>query len=101
MAMFYRWLGPAHRVGSLSLFNGINVRLGVTRVERVVMTASASDLTSFACSDNQQYTLFDQCFIDAWPRQHTWGSLADDINGCIRSTENNGNFPESKPQFFF
>jgi hypothetical protein len=82
-------------------FSGIYVRPGITRAERIVMTASAADLTSFGCSDNQQYTFFDQCFIDAWTRQNNWGSLADDINQCVRSTESSGNFPASKPQFFF
>jgi hypothetical protein len=82
-------------------FSGIYVRPGITRAERIVMTASAADLTSFGCSDNLQYTFFDQCFIDAWPRQDNWGSLADDINKCVRSTERRRNFPASKPQFFF
>jgi hypothetical protein len=82
-------------------FSGVYVRPGVTRAERIVMTASAADLTSFGCSDNQQYTFFDQCFMDAWPRQNNWGALADDINDCVRTTERSGNFPASKPQFFF
>jgi hypothetical protein len=82
-------------------FSGIYARPGITRPERVVMTASAADLTSFGCSDNLQYTFFDQCFIDAWPRQSNWGALADDINKCVRSTESRGSFPASKPQFFF
>jgi hypothetical protein len=82
-------------------YSGVYVRPGITRTERIVMSASAADLTSFGCSDNLQYTFFDQCFMDAWPRQNNWGSLADDINNCVRSTERSGNFPASKPQFFF
>ena len=82
-------------------YSGIYIRPGITRAERIVMTASAADLTSFGCSNNQRYTFFDQCFMDAWPRQNNWGALADDINQCVRSTESNGGFPASKPQFFF
>ena len=82
-------------------YSGIYVRPGITRPERIVMTASADDRTSFGCSNNLQYTFFDQCFMDAWPRQSNWGALADDINKCIRSTESDGGFPASKPQFFF
>jgi hypothetical protein len=82
-------------------YSGVYVRAGITRAERIVMSASAADLTSFGCSDNLQYTFFDQCFMDAWPRQNNWGSLADDINDCVRLTERSGNFPASKPQFFF
>lgn len=82
-------------------FSGIYARPGVTRAERIVMTASAPDLTSFGCSNNLQYTFFDQCFIDAWPRHANWGSLADDINKCVRATETRSATPASKPQFVF
>jgi hypothetical protein len=82
-------------------FSGVYVRPGITKPERVVMTASASDLTSFGCSNNNRYTFFDQCFLDAWPRNSAWGMLADEIERCVRSTERSGGFPSSKPQFFF
>jgi Peptidase C13 family len=82
-------------------FSGIYMKPGITRAERVVMTASAADLPSFGCSNNLKYTFFDQCFMDAWPRHGNWGALADDINKCVRQTENRSAFPASKPQFFF
>lgn len=82
-------------------FSGIYVRPGITRQERIVITASAEDLTSFGCSNNNRYTFFDQCFMNAWPRQSNWGMLADDVRDCVRETERNNYFPSSKPQFFF
>jgi hypothetical protein len=82
-------------------FSGQYVRRGITREERIVMTASAEDLTSFGCSNNNRYTFFDQCFMDAWPLNQQWGALADDVRRCVRDTERRGNFPASKPQFFF
>lgn len=82
-------------------FSGVYMRPGITRQERIVMTASAEDLTSFGCSNNNRYTFFDQCFMDAWPLNDQWGMLADEIRRCVRTTERNGNFPSSKPQFFF
>lgn len=82
-------------------FSGVYMRPGITRPERIVLTASAADLTSFGCSNNNRYTFFDQCFIDAWPRNQQWGALADDIRSCVRETERNGNFPSSRPQVFF
>lgn len=82
-------------------FSGIYARPGITRPERIVMTASAADLTSFGCSNNNRYTFFDQCFLDAWPRNTQWGRLADEIENCVRQTERDGGFPSSKPQFFF
>ncbi len=82
-------------------YSGQYVRPGITRPERIVMTASAEDLTSFGCSNNNRYTFFDQCFLDAWPRQTQWGSLADEVRDCVRETERRGGFPSSKPQFFF
>jgi len=82
-------------------FSGIFNRRGITRDERIVMTASAADLTSFGCSNNNRYTFFDQCFLDAWPRNNNWGTLADEVRNCVRETERDGDFPESKPQSFF
>lgn len=82
-------------------FSGVYMRPGITRPERVVMTASAADLTSFGCSNNFHYTFFDQCFIDAWPRHNDWGSLADDVRTCIYQTETKNFVPASKPQIFF
>ncbi len=82
-------------------FSGIYARPGLTKPERVIMTASAADLTSFGCSNNNRYTFFDQCFIDAWPRNREWGALGDEIERCVRNTERSGGFPSSNPQFFF
>jgi hypothetical protein len=82
-------------------FSGMYLRPGITRPERIVMTASAEDLTSFGCSNNNRYTFFDQCFLDAWPRQTQWGMLADEVKDCVRETERSNGFPSSKPQFFF
>ena len=82
-------------------YSGVYLRPGITRPERIVMTASAADLTSFGCSNNNRYTFFDQCFLEAWPGQTQWGRLADDVRDCVRETERNKGFPASKPQFFF
>ncbi len=82
-------------------FSGVYMRPGITRPERIVMTASAADLTSFGCSNNNRYTFFDQCFLDAWPRNSQWGTLADEVERCVRETERSGGFPSSDAQFFF
>ncbi len=82
-------------------FSGTYMRPGITRPERIVMTASAANLPSFGCSNNLQYTFFDQCFMNAWPRHNNWGLLADDVKTCVYLTERNSNFPSSNPQIFF
>jgi hypothetical protein len=82
-------------------FSGIYMRPGITRPERIVMTASAADKTSFGCSNNNRYTFFDQCFLDAWHGHDQWGMLADEVKRCVRDTERSGGFPSSNPQFFF
>ena len=82
-------------------FSGVYARPGITREERIVITASAEDLTSFGCSNNNRYTFFDQCFLNAWPNHNSWGMLASEVKSCVRETERSGNFPASKPQFFF
>ena len=68
-------------------YSGIYARPGITRPERIVMTASAADQTSFGCSNNNRYTFFDQCFLDAWARHAQWGQLADEVRRCVRATE--------------
>jgi hypothetical protein len=82
-------------------FSGIYLRPGITRPDRIVMTASAADVPSFGCSNNNRYTFFDQCFMDAWPRANNWGLLANDVRTCVDKTERSQNFPASSPQFFF
>jgi hypothetical protein len=82
-------------------YSGVYLRPGITRPERIVMTASAADLTSFGCSNNNRYTFFDQCFLDGWSRNSQWGTLADAIGRCVRDTERSGGFPSSDAQFFF
>lgn len=82
-------------------YSGVYAKPGVAKPERIIITAAASDLTSFGCSNNLRYTFFDQCFIDAWPHHSQWGALADEVRRCVRETEKNGGFPASNPQFVF
>lgn len=82
-------------------FSGVYQHPGITRPERIVITASAADLTSFGCSNDHRYTFFDQCFLDAWSLSEQWGMLADNVRDCVRETERSGGFPASNPQFFF
>lgn len=84
-----------------SCFSGVYMQPSLTRPERIVITASAANLPSFGCSNNNRYTFFDQCFLDAWAGHEQWGALADTINRCVRETERSKGFPDSKPQFFF
>ncbi|HHX81967.1 MAG TPA: hypothetical protein GX696_03160, partial [Pseudomonadaceae bacterium] len=82
-------------------FSGLYMQPGLTRPERIVITASDDDLPSFGCSNNNRYTFFDQCFLDTWSSHEQWGVLADAINRCVRETERSRGFPASRPQFFF
>src|SRR5690606_36153917 len=82
-------------------FSGIYMQPGITRPERIVITASEDDLPSFGCSNNNRYTFFDQCFLDAWASHNQWGMLADEVRDCVRDTERSRGFPASRPQFFF
>ncbi len=82
-------------------FSGTYMRPGITRQERIVLTASAANLPSFGCSNNLRYTFFDQCFMDAWPRHNNWGFLADDVKNCVYQAERKNDYPASKPQVYF
>ena len=82
-------------------FSGVYMQPGITRPERIVITASEDDLPSFGCSNNNRYTFFDQCFLDAWASHNQWGMLADEVRDCVKDTERSRGFPASRPQFFF
>ena len=54
---------------------------------RVILTASRSDRTSFGCSPENQYTYWDGCLIDHLPKSSTFKDLAGRIQACINSKE--------------
>jgi hypothetical protein len=66
---------------------------------RVIMTAARADRTSFGCGEEDVYTFFDGCLIQAMPNAATFESLASTVNGCVERRETQMNMsPPSSPQ---
>lgn len=70
----------------------------VKKPNRVILTAARSDLTSFGCGTENQYTYWDSCLIESLPSARTWTDLAQSITSCITQKEAGGE--QSFPQTF-
>ena len=65
---------------------------------RIILTAARSDLTSFGCSSEVEYTYWDSCLVESLPNAIKWKSLAADVVSCITRKESGGE--QSFPQTF-
>lgn len=65
---------------------------------RIILTAARSDVTSFGCSPENEYTYWDGCLISSLPKSKKWKDLAADIQTCIVAKE--GGRTASFPQAF-
>lgn len=73
---------------------------GMSKPNRVVITAARTDRTSFGCSDDNEFTFFDQCMIGGIPMADDWETLYDDVNGCVEEMESELEYTPSLPQIF-
>ncbi len=65
---------------------------------RIILTAARSDLTSFGCGTEDEYTYWDTCLIETLPTATKWKELATDVVSCISRKE--GGSTASFPQTF-
>lgn len=82
--------------------SGTFVRPGLTRDNWVVLTAARRDRSSFGCSHTEELTVYDRCFMAAWPRAGTWPGVHQLVANCVSATEQQRRFtPPSLPQAHF
>lgn len=68
---------------------------------RVILTAAATDRTSFGCGTGDQYTYYDQCLLQQFDGVATWRELAVATRSCVEGLERRmGMRPPSQPQMF-
>jgi hypothetical protein len=68
---------------------------------RVILTAAATDRTSFGCGTGDQYTYYDQCLLQQFDGVATWRELAVATRSCVEGLERRmGMRPPSQPQVF-
>ena len=72
----------------------------MSQANRVVITAARTDRTSFGCSDEYQFTFFDECVLGALPAAADWATLYNDVTGCVNAKEAQLGATPSLPQFF-
>ncbi len=71
------------------------------RPNRIIMTAAAIDRTSFGCGADDDYTYYDQCFLQTLDGAGTWRDLALGTRACVQTLERRlGVRQESRPQLF-
>lgn len=67
----------------------------------IVIAAAATDRTSFGCSADNDYTYYDQCFLQSLDGASTWRELAEAARACVQTLEERlGVRRESRPQLF-
>jgi hypothetical protein len=54
---------------------------------RVILTAAATDRTSFGCGAGDQYTYYDQCLLQQFDGAATWKDLAVATRACVENLE--------------
>ena len=68
---------------------------------RIWLTAARDDRVSFGCGAEFEYTYFDECLLNSWPKSKTWKQLFDRTNTCVRLKESELSESSSMPQSFF
>jgi hypothetical protein len=71
------------------------------RPNRIIVAAAATDRTSFGCGADNDYTYYDQCFLQQLDSASTWRDLAEATRSCVQTLEQRlGVRRESRPQLF-
>jgi hypothetical protein len=71
------------------------------RPNRILIAAAATDRTSFGCGADNDYTYYDQCFLQSLDGASTWRDLAETTRSCVQTLEQRlGVNRESRPQLF-
>ena len=83
-------------------FSGGFLTQAIATENRIVLTASRADRTSFGCSVKDRVNVFDGCVLAHWDDAPTWQVLAGLLRGCVERAERSRGFsPASEPQAFF
>jgi hypothetical protein len=71
------------------------------RANRIILAAAATDRTSFGCGADDDYTYYDQCFLQQLDGASTWVGLAQATRTCVETLERRlGVRQQSRPQLF-
>jgi len=94
--------GSAPTVAIVSgCFSGIFIGAVTEAPNRIILTAARDDRTSFGCGHEFQYTYFDDCLFQSWPKSQTWVGLYRATAACVQAKEREINREPSEPQAYF
>lgn len=81
--------------------SGTFINAETRRPNRIILAAAAADRTSFGCGANDDYTYYDQCFLQQLDGASTWAGLAQATRACVETLERRlGVRQQSRPQLF-
>jgi hypothetical protein len=81
--------------------SGTFITAQARRPNRIIIAAAATDRTSFGCGADNDYTYYDQCFLQQLDGASTWRELAEATRSCVQTLEQRlGVRRESRPQLF-
>jgi hypothetical protein len=82
--------------------SGTFITLQMRRPNRIILAAAAKSRTSFGCGADDDYTYYDQCFLQQLDQSVTWRDVALYTRACVETLERRLGVPqESHPQMFF
>ncbi len=84
-----------------SCYSGSFARPPMTRANRVILTASRADRTSFGCQAGRMFTVYDSCLLDTLDTGHSWKQVFPRVAGCVRAEERREDVMPSEPQAWF
>jgi hypothetical protein len=79
-------------------YTGVYARSPMNRANRVVLTASRPDRTSFGCSPGRTYTAYDTCLLYGLDAGGTWSQAYVAIQHCVIAGELPFGLAASEPQ---
>jgi hypothetical protein len=83
-------------------YSGIFIGSVTEAPNRIILTAARDDRTSFGCGFEEQFTYFDDCLFQSWPKSQTWAALYRATATCVRAKETETqSAPPSEPQAYF
>ena len=80
--------------------SGTFIDNGVRKPNRVILTAAATNRTSFGCGADDEYTYYDWCLLHQFDGATTWSELATATRSCVEGLERKMGVKASLPQLF-
>lgn len=82
-------------------YSGSFAKRAMTAPNRIVLTAARADRSSFGCTADRTYTVFDACLLGALPHAATWRAVFDETKDCVQRRERQDGETPSLPQAWF